>query len=64
RFENHAETHLDDGWVEVTAETRDLFWASKTLLKYGENCIVLEPFELVAEIKRVVKGMAGNYGVR
>ena len=63
RFENHAETHLDDGWVEVTAETRDLFWASKTLLKYGENCIVLEPSELVAEIKRVVKGMAGNYGV-
>lgn len=63
RFENHVETRLEDDWVEVTAETRDLFWASKTLLKYGENCIVLEPSELVAEIKRVVQGMAGNYGV-
>jgi predicted DNA-binding transcriptional regulator YafY len=63
RFENHAETRLEDGWVEVTAETRDLFWASKTLLKYGENCVVLEPAELQAEIRRVVKGMAENYGL-
>jgi proteasome accessory factor C len=63
RFENHAETRLEDDWVEVTADTNDLFWASKTLLKYGDNCIVLEPPELVAMIKTVVKGMARNYGV-
>jgi predicted DNA-binding transcriptional regulator YafY len=54
---------LEDDWVEVTAETRDVFWASKTLLKYGENCVVLEPAELVAEMKKVVKGMARNYGL-
>ena len=63
RFENQTETRLDDGWVEVTAETRDVFWASKTLLKYGENCVALEPPELVAEMKRVVRGMAGSYGL-
>lgn len=63
RFEGHVETPLPDGWVEVGAETLDLFWAGKTLLKYGEHCVVLEPPELVAEMKRVVGEMARNYGV-
>jgi len=62
RFEKHTEARLEDDWVEVTAETRDVFWACKTLLKYGENCVVLEPPELVAEMKKVVRGMAKNYG--
>lgn len=62
RFDKHHERKLDDGWVEVSAETRDLFWTSKTLLKYGENCVALEPPELVAEMKRVVGEMARNYG--
>ena len=61
RFDKHQETILPDGWVEVTAETKDLFWASKTLLKYGENCIAVEPPELVAEMKRVVSEMMRNY---
>ncbi len=63
RFEKHREKKLADDWVEITAEAQDLFWASKILLKYGENCIVLEPPELVAEMKRVVGEMARNYGV-
>jgi predicted DNA-binding transcriptional regulator YafY len=62
RFDKHHEKKLDDGWVEVSAETRDLFWASKILLKYGENCVVLEPPELVTEMRRVVIEMARNYG--
>jgi len=64
RFDQHAETVLPDGWVEVRAETKDLFWASKILLKYGENCIAVEPPELVAELKRVVWEMARNYGIK
>ena len=63
RFDKHQETILPDGWIEVTAETKDLFWASKTLLKYGAHCIVVEPPELVAEMKRVVREMARNYGI-
>jgi predicted DNA-binding transcriptional regulator YafY len=49
----------------VTAEIGedDLFWATKTLLRYGENCEVLEPPELVAEMRRVVAEMARVYGV-
>jgi predicted DNA-binding transcriptional regulator YafY len=62
RFDKHEELVLADDWVEVTAETKDLFWASKILLKYGENCVVVEPPELVAEMKRVVGEMARNYG--
>lgn len=61
RFEKHRERKLADGWVEVSGETRDLFWASKILLKYGENCVVLEPVELAAEMKRVAGEMARNY---
>lgn len=61
RFDQHTERVLNDGWVEVSAKTHDLFWAGKTLLKYGENCVALEPAELVAEMKRVVEEMARNY---
>lgn len=63
RFERQAEKLLEDGWVEVTGEARSLFWAAKTLLKYGEHCIVIEPPELVAEMGRIVVGMARNYGL-
>ena len=63
RFRNHQEERQVDGSLIVTAEIdeTELFWASKTLLKYGENCVVLEPPELVAEMKRVVEQMALNY---
>lgn len=64
RFPEHREEKLGDGAVIVHAKVskRKLWWASKTLLKYGENCIVLEPKALVDEMKRVVAEMAENYG--
>jgi predicted DNA-binding transcriptional regulator YafY len=63
RFRNHQEERQADGSLVVTAEIdeSELFWASKTLLKYGANCVALEPPELVAEMKRVVEQMALNY---
>lgn len=65
RFPGHREERQEGGDVIVTAEIgqRDLFWASKTLLKYGEHCVVLEPPELVAEMKRIVEQMGRNYGL-
>jgi predicted DNA-binding transcriptional regulator YafY len=63
RFPNHTENALPDGWVEVQAETRDLFWAGKILLKYGEHCVALEPPELVKEMRHVAALMAQNYGL-
>ncbi len=66
RFRNHQEERQEDGSLVVTAEIdeSELFWASKTLLKYGASCVVLNPPELVAEMKRVVEQMAKNYLTR
>lgn len=63
RFPNHQEERLPNGDVIVTAEIdrETLFWASKTLLKYGENCEVLAPPELVAEMRRVARAMVFTY---
>ncbi len=65
RFAGHEEEKLSDGSVLVSAQIAkdDLFWASKILLKYGENCTVLEPPALVEEMKRVAKEMAQSYGL-
>lgn len=65
RFPKHAEERLPNGDVIVTAQIdrEALFWASKILLKYGENCEVLEPPELVVEMKRVAAEMGQTYGV-
>jgi predicted DNA-binding transcriptional regulator YafY len=64
RFPGQREEVDEEGWTVVTAEIDDLFWASKKLLKYGENCQVLEPPELVEEMKRVVREMAKIYEIR
>src|SRR5258708_5001679 len=40
-----------DGSATVTAQITDLFEARRTLLSYGMNCTVLEPPELVAELR-------------
>ena len=45
-----VETHLD-GSATVTAQVTDLFEARRVLLSYGKNCTVLEPPELVAEMR-------------
>ena len=65
RFPEQSEEKQADDSVIVTAKIAkdDLFWASKILLKYGENCTVIEPPELVAEMKRVAQEMARNYGL-
>jgi len=63
RFPNQIEEKQEDGWTLVTAQIDSIFWASKKLLKYGENCQVLEPPELVQEMKRVVGEMARIYEI-
>jgi len=54
----------EDGWI-VTAkiDERDLFHATKILLRYGGNCVVLEPPVLVDEMRRAVEDMARKYGL-
>lgn len=63
RFRKQREEWQADGSVIVTGESDSIFWASKLLLRYGENCQVLEPPELVVEMRRVVREMARIYEI-
>lgn len=54
----------DDGYViSAKIDERDLFRATKILLRYGENCVVSEPTALVDELRRAAEGMARLYGL-
>ncbi|HEX3641373.1 MAG TPA: WYL domain-containing protein [Ktedonobacteraceae bacterium] len=50
-----------DGSVTVTAEITDLFEARQLVLKYGENCVVESPPELVEQMRVVAAHFAQAY---
>lgn len=62
RFPEMQITRNDDGSAEVHAVTDDVWDAARTLLAYGESCIVLGGSDLLREMRRRVEGMAKNYG--
>lgn len=49
------------GWVEVTAHTDNEFEAYRTLLAYGDQCVVLEPPSLVERMRQVTTSFATAY---
>ncbi|MBK9094817.1 MAG: WYL domain-containing protein [Anaerolineae bacterium] len=51
----------EDGSVIVEAKTPDPWMAVRTLLGYGENCVVLGGEEALREMHRRVAGMAKHY---
>ena len=51
----------DDGSALVRGETDSLFWAVRTLLRYGPNCRVLGGAEMLAEMRHTVTAMARQY---
>lgn len=61
RFPEMQITRSDDGSAEVRAVTDDVWDAARTLLAYGEACIVLGGNDLRREMERRVKQMAKNY---
>jgi predicted DNA-binding transcriptional regulator YafY len=61
RFPETQVTRMEDGSAEVRAVTDDVWDAARTLLSYGEGCIVLGGNDLRREMERRVKGMAKNY---
>lgn len=63
RFLDQAVERHEDGSATITARVDELFWTTRTLLKYGAHCQVLEPPELVREMKRIVQEMRKIYGV-
>jgi len=50
-----------DGSVTVTAQITDLFEARQIILKYGENCVVESPPELVEQMCVVAAHFAQTY---
>lgn len=62
RFAEMQITRNDDGSAEIRAVTDDVWEAARTLLAYGESCIVLGGSDLLREMRRRVEGMARNYG--
>ncbi len=50
-----------DGSATVMARITDLFDARRTLLSYGENCTVLEPPELVEQMRVVATEFSKKY---
>ncbi|GAB4459593.1 MAG: hypothetical protein Kow0070_14760 [Anaerolineales bacterium] len=61
RFAEMQITHNADGSAEVRAVTDDVWDAARTLLAYGEACIVLGGSDLRREMERRVKQIAKNY---
>ncbi len=43
--------------VSAQIEERQLFWAAKILLKYGQNCMALAPPSLVDEMRHHAEGV-------
>lgn len=58
--DQEVERH-EDGSATVTAPITDLFAARRILLSYGENCLVLEPPELVDDLRSAAEAMYQVY---
>lgn len=61
-FAGSQVTYNADGSALITATIDDLWHARLVLLRYGAQCHVLSPPELVAMIRETIRGMAAMYG--
>ena len=61
-FEEMAVERQPDGSAVVKGFCDDAWDAVRTLLGYGENCVVLGGDEVLSLMRRRVRGMAENYG--
>jgi predicted DNA-binding transcriptional regulator YafY len=51
----------EDGSVEVTYRTSDLYWAARVALRYGPDVRVLEPPEVAAQVRAQAQGLIQQY---
>jgi predicted DNA-binding transcriptional regulator YafY len=63
-FEGQEVERNEDGSVTITARTTDLFEACRTLISYREHCTVLEPPELVDQMRAVSENLYKKYHSR
>lgn len=62
-FPDMAVTLLPSGEVEVAARVTNVWEAVRTLLGYGENCVVLGGEEALGLMRERVAAMAANYNL-
>jgi predicted DNA-binding transcriptional regulator YafY len=60
-FPGQQVEYHEDGSATVTAEIGDLFAARRLLLAYGENCLVVSPPELIADLRRTIAALHQQY---
>jgi predicted DNA-binding transcriptional regulator YafY len=60
-FDEMQFKNLDDGSVEVTGTSDDDWEAWRTLLAYGQYCVVLGGEEVLGWMERTVNGLFQNY---
>lgn len=60
-FPDHQVERHEDGSATVTAKITDLFDAMQTLFRYREHCIVLDPPELVEQMRASATKIYANY---
>ncbi|MEJ5345045.1 MAG: WYL domain-containing protein [Chloroflexus sp.] len=56
-FSQSTVTYLEDGSAEVSAQTGDLWQAEQILLRYRDHCQVLEPPELIEQMRQTIERM-------
>ncbi len=60
-FPNSVIAYHADGSAEVSATVTNLWQARQILLRYGDACLVHEPEELVALLRKTAQGLAELY---
>ncbi len=60
-FPQSTVTYHPDGSAEICAQTSDLWQAEQILLRYREHCQVLEPVELIEQIRKTIARMQELY---
>jgi predicted DNA-binding transcriptional regulator YafY len=63
RFADMQITPLPDGSAEIAATTTDPWDAVRTLLAYGDSCVVLGGDEVLGLMRKRVAAMAKGYGL-
>jgi predicted DNA-binding transcriptional regulator YafY len=51
----------EDGSVEVTYRTSDLYWAARVALRYGDDARVLEPPEVAERVREQAQNLLEQY---
>jgi len=60
-FDEMKVKSLEDGSLEITGYCDDDWQAGRTLLSYGQYCVVLGGEEVLAWTQRTIRGILGNY---